>query len=737
MATTRETPATASSEGSSARPAADDDEVTQRLAPPPPRAARAAPTRDGPPQRTSPAESRQVTPRPPQPDAPGARSDGRPLPQQPAQPGQQKIAVPERPKLAPGVSLAGQMRESAFKNPPWLIERDGAGYVQVTELLYRIAEQCDGRQTLEQIAAAVSEQTGRNVSADNVKVLVGTQLLLKGLVQTADGKVVGGAGARSLLAISLRNTMIGPEQLERPAAVFQWLFWPPVMIGMIALAVGAVAWLLLVHGLAAGGRQALYQPGLLLIALGLTALAAGFHELGHAAALRYGGGKPKGMGVGFYLVYPAFYTDVSDNYRLPRWSRVRTDLGGVFFHLIFALGIIGLYLATGFELVLVAVPLLLLDALRQLMPFIRLDGYWTLADVTGVPDFLSYVGAFIRRFLPGQDGSTSAKLPELKWWGTAAFGAYVVVALPILGFLLFTMVRTAPTVLATGWDSASQQAGALAEAGRAGDLLGMASASAQLLILALPTVGLVYSLGRFGTRIALAIWRWSSPTPTRRLIGGLGTLGALGLVAYLWAPQLPFVARPGPLYEPTRASFVPIPADARGTLFDTVGLPQPEWTTGGPTTDGPAPAPSPSPGVFDLGPGPVASPAAVEAAATAEASATAAASATAQAEASPTDVPSTRAPAATPVPARPAGAPTVAPGATARAVSTPPAAPLATAAPPRSATQPPAATTAPAQATVAPVQPTSAPAQAPAAPARTPNAAGQTPVATPTPRVAP
>jgi hypothetical protein len=46
----------------------------------------------------------------------------------------------ERPKLAPGVDLAGQMQESAVVNPPWLLEREEAGYIQVTELLYRVAE---------------------------------------------------------------------------------------------------------------------------------------------------------------------------------------------------------------------------------------------------------------------------------------------------------------------------------------------------------------------------------------------------------------------------------------------------------------------------------------------------------------------------------------------------------------------------------------------------------------------
>ena len=515
---------------------------------------------------------------------------------------QASVRVPDRPQLAPGVKLAGQLRESAFKNPPWLIEREDSGYVQVTELLYRIAEACDGQRDLAEIAKIVSEKTGRSVSPDNVRVLVGTQLLLKGLVPAADGRVVGSAGnGRSLLALSLRTKMIEPALLDGPARLLSWLFWPPILVSIVVAALAALGWLLLVHGLAAGARQALYTPGLLLIALALTALAAGFHELGHAAALVYGGGRPKGMGVGIYLVYPAFYTDVSDNYRLTRWGRVRTDLGGVFFHLVFVLGIIALYLMTGWEMLLFAVPLLLLDAFRQLLPMIRLDGYWTLADLTGVPDFLSYIGAFVRKFIPGKADEPS-KLPELKWWGTLAFAAYIIVIVPLLLFMLFTMVRTVPTVLATAWDSARQLLGQFGEARGQGSVLGMVSAVAQLAILSLPTAGLIYSLVRFGKRIALAIWTWSKPTPTRRVVGGLGTLGALALVGYLWAPQLPFgIGRPGPLYGPTQASFVPIAPEARGTVFDAVSTVPLDPPAPAPAVSQPMPAPSPSPNAGSSG----------------------------------------------------------------------------------------------------------------------------------------
>ena len=38
------------------------------------------------------------------------------------------------------------------------------------------------------------------------------------------------------------------------------------------------------------------------------------------------------MGAGIYMVWPAFYTDVTDAYRLPRRARLRTDLGGIYFN---------------------------------------------------------------------------------------------------------------------------------------------------------------------------------------------------------------------------------------------------------------------------------------------------------------------------------------------------------------------------------------------------------------------
>ena len=44
------------------------------------------------------------------------------------------------------------------------------------------------------------------------------------------------------------------------------------------------------------------------------------------------GPRPGAMGAGLYIVWPAFYTDVTDTYRLGRGGRLRTDLGGLYFN---------------------------------------------------------------------------------------------------------------------------------------------------------------------------------------------------------------------------------------------------------------------------------------------------------------------------------------------------------------------------------------------------------------------
>ena len=406
--------------------------------------------------------------------------------------------VSERPLLAPGVELVGEMKETGFQEGQFLIRRDGQ-FVQLTELLYRVAEQANGERTLEEMAVGVTESTQWLVSADDVRHLLQSKLIPLGLVAAADGTVASRAPASrapSPLAFRMRARVLGPPVIDPISKVLQVLYSPFVLVPVLVAVVAAHVWLFLVHGAMGSILEVIYKPGLLLLLLPLSIAASIFHEFGHAAALRYGGGRARGMGAGIYLIFPAFYTDTTDSYRLGRWARVRTDLGGFYFHLIFALGAVVLYLATEQEFWLLLVLLINLDILRQCLPFVRFDGYWALADLTGIPDFFSQMGAFLRSVLPGRRWKGD-KLPNLKPWVKAVFVSYVAVTVPVLSLLLFLFFTRLPGIAAAIWESLRLQARAFSFAMDDGNLIGMATSSGQALILGLQMLGIgyiVYSL---------------------------------------------------------------------------------------------------------------------------------------------------------------------------------------------------------------------------------------------------
>ena len=194
----------------------------------------------------------------------------------------------------------------------------------------------------------------------------------------------------------MRGKVIGPHIIDPITAVLQVLYRPPVLIPVLLAIAAAHGWLYVVHGVSGSLYAALHTPGLLLAALAIMAASGVFHEFGHASALRYGGGKARAIGAGFYLMYPAFYTDTTESYRLGRWARVRTDLGGFYFHLIFALGIMVLYGLSRQEFFLLVVVLINLNIVHQCLPVVRFDGYWVLVDLTGLPDFFALMGPFVR-----------------------------------------------------------------------------------------------------------------------------------------------------------------------------------------------------------------------------------------------------------------------------------------------------------------------------------------------------
>src|SRR4051795_6166368 len=100
-----------------------------------------------------------------------------------------EVAGPTQAVLhrADGVELIGEMAGSGYRVPPSLVRRTDGQTIQLTPLLYATLREIDGRRSLTEVAAAVSESTGRTVSADNVGQFVDAQLRPLGLLVGADG----------------------------------------------------------------------------------------------------------------------------------------------------------------------------------------------------------------------------------------------------------------------------------------------------------------------------------------------------------------------------------------------------------------------------------------------------------------------------------------------------------------------------------------------------------------------
>ena len=77
------------------------------------------------------------------------------------------------PRLAPGIELIGEYQDSGFKEAPWLVRRSDGQTVQLSRLLYAVAERADGGSDYETMASDVSREVGRGVSAENVRELMG------------------------------------------------------------------------------------------------------------------------------------------------------------------------------------------------------------------------------------------------------------------------------------------------------------------------------------------------------------------------------------------------------------------------------------------------------------------------------------------------------------------------------------------------------------------------------------
>jgi putative peptide zinc metalloprotease protein len=386
---------------------------------------------------------------------------------------------------ADGLALLGEYQGSGFSEPRYMVRRADGQVIQLSRLLYLVISAIaggpapDAAQDAALIAGQVSDAAGREVTADNIDYLVRVKLVPLGVMAAepaavpAPGQPDGGEAARPgkpesaprmslLLSLRLRGTLLRPRAAGAVGGALAWLHYRPLVAVVLAGFAVFEAWLFVVHGAIGPVLGVLSDPGLFLAVGGLTLVSLLFHEFGHASACRHGGARPGSIGFGVYLIWPSLYTDVTDAYRLGRAGRLRTDLGGVYFNAIFVLVLAGCYAVTGQPLFLAAAFLDNFQILQQLIPLVRMDGYFIVADLAGVPDLLGLLVPIIAGQLPGDRARRAgARARGLRRGPRRLVTAWTLAAIPLLaaitGYTLWhlpSMISTAAGTFMTGLSDA-------------------------------------------------------------------------------------------------------------------------------------------------------------------------------------------------------------------------------------------------------------------------------------------
>jgi putative peptide zinc metalloprotease protein len=237
-----------------------------------------------------------------------------------------------------------------------------------------------------------------------------------------------------------------PQHIVYPVAkLFGWAFDKRLLIGWLSIFVLAhvifYLWLLPNHTL-----NNHFENSTVSVVMLLSLLGAFIHETGHASALVSYGCKQTEIGFGMYLYYPVLYTDVSEAWKLSRHQRAMIDMAGVYFQSVFQVLLLGLYFITGSPIPIYFFLFTDLIMFRTMNPFLRMDGYWLVADLFGIFNLRQQSTNLIKHYflkLFGLNREVRTPLHTLKPRTRVVLAVYSVLSTVFFFYLCAIMIRLA------------------------------------------------------------------------------------------------------------------------------------------------------------------------------------------------------------------------------------------------------------------------------------------------------
>ena len=398
--------------------------------------------------------------------------------------------------LLEGTELVGEFKSSGYREASRLVCRSDGRLVRLSPVLYAVVTALEDRagvapagraETLSQVADLVSNETGLELTADHIAYLLDGKLAPLGITTDSNGRLPTIAKSVPFLSLRFKKALLPSSATWFLGGLFSWLFHPVLVVAGVTAAVVGEIWLFGTQPMGSALAQALADPTSVLL-IGVLAIASAFfHEIGHATGCRYSGVRPGPIGAGVYLVWPVFYTDITNSYRLGRAGRLRTVLGGVYFNALFIIGLTFLYVWTGSPFLLAAILISNLELVQQLLPTLRFDGYYIVSDLVGIPDLFKYIGPILKRHILRKPADE--RLQALKTWPQRVVTVWVLVVIPALIAQLSFLVFQLPQFVELGWQRIADIG--LTTTASGPDVLGLVGDIAVTIFALLPLAGLL------------------------------------------------------------------------------------------------------------------------------------------------------------------------------------------------------------------------------------------------------
>jgi putative peptide zinc metalloprotease protein len=311
--------------------------------------------------------------------------------------------------------------------------------------LLELLEMFDGRKNVEEVVEAYSKVNPGKYSLQKVEKLIESFLLPKSLLVDLNKPVfLPEISAKRASYIYAKIRLIPPQVIYPVAKLFGWAFRKWVVILWLALFLAAhlifYSWVFPAHPV----HRNDFTGTTFSIVMLLSLLGAFIHETGHASALVSYGCKQTEIGFGMYIYYPVLYTDVSEAWKLSRHKRAMIDIGGVYFQSVFQLLLLGLFFIYGSPFLLYFFLVNDLIMFRTMNPFLRMDGYWLVADLFGIFNLRQQSTNVIKHYvlkLFGSQRSERAPLHMLKPGARVALAVYSVFSAVFFFYICAIMIR--------------------------------------------------------------------------------------------------------------------------------------------------------------------------------------------------------------------------------------------------------------------------------------------------------